>query len=597
MTLEFIDWLSVGAFFIISLVVGLSVARRAGSSAVEFFTSSRNMPWWLLGVSMVATTFSADTPNLVTDIVRQHGVAGNWQWWAFLITGMVTVFIYAKLWRRSAVLTDIEFYEIRYSGKAAAFLRGFRALYLGVFFNVIIMATVLLAGIKAGGVLLGISPFQTIFLVSVVVVIYSMLGGLRGVLITDFIQFIIAMAGSVAAAMVVLNLPEIGGLSGLFSHPAVAGKISILPDFSDTSLMLTVLIIPLAVQWWSVWYPGAEPGGGGYIAQRMLAARNEQHAIGATMLFNFAHYALRPWPWIIVALASLIVFPDLASLKRAFPNVPAELVHNDLAYSAMLTYLPHGLLGVVVASIIAALMSTLSTHLNWGASYVVNDFYKRFVRKNPSDKQQVLVGRVTIVFLMMLAALFALLLSNALQAFNILLQIGAGTGLLFLLRWFWWRISAASEIAAMAISFGVAVYFEMIHPALELPALLSWQKLVIGVAITTVGWLVVTFVTRPTEQRTLLEFYRLVHPGGAGWRVVLERAKIAGDDVADFLDQKEDLPRELLSVFLGLVLIYSLLFTTGFWLYENVLPAMVTTGTAVLAGFFLTRLWFRPGSD
>lgn len=597
MTLEFIDWLSVGAFFIISLVVGLSVARRAGSSAAEFFTSSRNMPWWLLGVSMVATTFSADTPNLVTDIVRQHGVAGNWQWWAFLVTGMITVFIYAKLWRRSAVLTDIEFYEIRYSGKAAAFLRGFRALYLGVFFNVIIMATVLLAGIKAGGVLLGISPFQTIFLVSVVVVIYSMLGGLRGVLITDFIQFIIAMAGSVAAAVVVLNLPEVGGLSGLFSHPAVADKISILPDFSDTSLMLTVLIIPLAVQWWSVWYPGAEPGGGGYIAQRMLAAKNEQHAIGATMLFNFAHYALRPWPWIIVALASIIVFPDLASLKRAFPNVPAELVHNDLAYSAMLTYLPHGLLGVVVASLIAALMSTLSTHLNWGASYVVNDFYKRFVHKNPSDKQQVLVGRVTIVFLMALAALFALLLSNALQAFNILLQIGAGTGLLFLLRWFWWRISAASEIAAMAISFGVAVYFEMIHPALELPALLSWQKLVIGVAITTVGWLVVTFVTRPTEQRTLLEFYRLVHPGGAGWRAVLERARVAGDDMAAFLDQKEDLPRELLSVFLGLVLIYSLLFTTGFWLYENVLPAMVTTGTAVLAGFFLTRLWFRPGSD
>ncbi|MCZ6819614.1 MAG: Na+:solute symporter, partial [Calditrichaeota bacterium] len=278
---------------------------------------------------------------------------------------------------------------------------------------------------------------------------------------------------------------------------------------------------------------------------------------------------------------------------RAFPNVPAELVQNDLAYSAMLTYLPHGLLGVVVASLIAALMSTLSTHLNWGASYVVNDFYKRFVHKNPSDKQQVLVGRVTIVFLMMLAALFALLLSNALQAFNILLQIGAGTGLLFLLRWFWWRISAASEIAAMAISFGVAVYFEMIHPALELPALLSWQKLVMGVAITTVGWLVVTFVTRPTEQRTLLEFYRLVHPGGAGWRVVLERAKVAGDDVADFLDQKEDLPRELLSVFLGLVLIYSLLFTTGFWLYENVLPAMVTTGAAVLSGFFLVRLWLK----
>jgi len=413
MVLEWVDWFSIIAFFLVSLVVGISVARKAGSSSTEFFASGRSMPWWLLGVSMVATTFSADTPNLVTDIVRQHGVAGNWKWWAFLLTGMVTVFIYAKLWRRSKVLTDIEFYELRYSGRAAAFLRGFRAIYLGVFFNVLIMATVLLAAIKAGGVILGVSPLQTILFLSIVVVIYTMLGGLEGVLITDFIQFGIAMAGAIFAAYVIVNLPQVGGLGGLLSNPAVVGKLSILPDFSDTSLLMTVFIIPLAVQWWSVWYPGSEPGGGGYIAQRMLAAKNENHATGATMLFNVAHYALRPWPWILVALASIVVFPDIASLRAAFPDMSPDIVKHDLAYPAMLTFLPAGLLGVVIASIMAAVLSTISTHLNWGASYVVNDFYNRFSRRRPSEKQLVRMGRITIVVLMALSAAVALLLSNS----------------------------------------------------------------------------------------------------------------------------------------------------------------------------------------
>ncbi|MFQ5649417.1 MAG: sodium:solute symporter family protein [bacterium] len=595
MTLEFVDWISVIAFFVLSLAVGLSVVRRAGSSATEFFASGRSMPWWLLGVSMVATTFSADTPNLVTNMVRQNGVAGNWQWWAFLITGMVTVFIYSKLWRRSGVLTDIEFYEIRYSGKAAAFLRGFRALYLGIFFNVIIMATVLLAAIKAGGVLLGISPVQTILLTSAVTVIYTMLGGLRGVLITDFVQFIIAMAGAVTAAIVVLNLPQVGGLQGLLSHPNVADRLTFLPDFSNTSLVLTVFLIPIAVQWWSVWYPGSEPGGGGYIAQRMLAARNEGHAIGATLFFNFAHYALRPWPWIIVALASIIIYPDLDSLRAAFPHISAEIVKDDLAYSAMLTYLPHGLLGLVVASIIAAVMSTLSTHLNWGASYVVNDFYQRFVTRAPSEQQQVLVGRVTIVLLMVASALFALLLSNALQAFNILLQIGAGTGLLFLLRWFWWRINAASEIAAMTVSFLVAIYFHLVHVSLGFPELAPWLQLVIGVAITTAGWLAVTFLSKPTEQKTLLDFYRLVHPGGPGWSAVLQQAREKGEKVELYLQQKWDLPSSLLSVFLGLLLVYSLLFAVGFWLYGNLAPAVVTTFTSLAATYGLIRIWLQGG--
>lgn len=583
-----LDWLFIAGFFVVSLAVGVSVTRKAGSSAVEFFASGRVMPWWLLGVSMVATTFSADTPNLVTDLVRQHGVAGNWMWWAFLITGMVTVFIYARLWRRSGVLTDIEFYELRYSGRSAAFLRGFRALYLGVFFNVMIMATVTLAAVKIGGVILGLSPLETILISSIIVVIYTMLGGLRGVLITDFIQFMFAMMGAVAAAYVAVNLPQIGSLADLFAHDAVRSKLSILPDFSDTSLLMTVFIIPLAIQWWSVWYPGSEPGGGGYIAQRMLAAKNEKHAVGATFLFNIVHYSFRPWPWIIVALASLVIFPDLASLRTAFPHIPADIVRHDLAYPAMLTFLPRGLLGLVIASLIAAFMSTISTHLNWGASYIVNDFYKRFLQKKPSEKRLVLVGRLSIVMLMALAAVVALFLSNALQAFHILLQIGAGTGLLFLLRWFWWRINAASEIAAMVISFLVAVYFEFVHTRLGLPQLVEWQRLSIGVLITTAGWLVVTLLTKPTDHKKLVAFYHVVRPGGPGWRRILERARASGEPVEIESDKKWALPGGLIKVFLGVVLVYSLLFSVGFWLYGAVFSASIAT---ILALSSTLALW------
>lgn len=432
--LNAVDWGFVVSFFIISLAIGLAVSKRAGTSSSEFFLSGRKMPWWLLGVSMVATTFSSDTPNLVTDIVRQNGVAGNWVWWAFLLTGMLTVFVYAKLWRRSRVLTDLEFYELRYSGKAAAFLRGFRAIYLGVFFNVLIMATVSLAIIKIGGVMLHLPPVETLLIASLVTVVYSALGGLRGVLLTDFFQFAIAMIGAIGAAVVAVRLPQVGGLSALLSNEAVVSKLSLVPDFSNSQAVLIILVLPLAVQWWSVWYPGAEPGGGGYIAQRMLSAKSEKHAIGATLFFNAAHYALRPWPWIIVALCSLLVFPDLESLRAAFPLVNSSVVRHDMAYPAMLTFLPHGLLGIAVASLIAAFMSTISTHLNWGSSYVVNDFYKRFINPRADEKNQVLVGRLSTVALMVLACLVALLLSNALQAFNILLQVGAGTGLLFILR-------------------------------------------------------------------------------------------------------------------------------------------------------------------
>jgi len=584
------DWLIVAAFFTVTLGIGIAAARRAGSSSVEFFLSGRNMPWWLLGVSMVATTFSADTPNLVTDIVRQNGVAGNWVWWAFLLTGMLTVFVYARLWRRSKVLTDLEFYEIRYSGRAAAFLRGFRALYLGIFFNVLIMAAVSMAMIKIAGVLLDLSPTKTLIIASIVTVAYSAAGGLRAVVLTDFLQFGLAMAGAVGAALVALRMPQVGGLSRLLEHPALAGKTSFLPDFSDSSMVISLLVIPLAVQWWSVWYPGSEPGGGGYVAQRMLSARTEKGAVKATLLFNVAHYALRPWPWIIVALCSIVVFPDLAALRSAFPNIDPGVVRNDLAYPAMLSYLPVGLLGLVVASLIAAFMSTISSHLNWGSSYIVNDFYHRFIDPGAGEKRLVLVGRLSTIILMVFAGGLALLLSNALQAFNILLQIGAGTGLLFIMRWFWWRINPWSEITAMAVSFVVALYFQLVHPHTGLPELSTHLMLIIGVGITTVAWVTVTFLTRPSDEKTLISFCRLVRPGGPGWRKVEERAGLNVDGEGGEGEGAWEVPAGILKMVLGCFAIYGALFATGFWIYGNTFPAVILTAVTVASAVALVKV-------
>jgi len=584
MALHSIDWLIVIAFLLITLFIGLWVSRQSGKNTKEFFLSGRNMPWWILGVSMVATTFSADTPNLVTDIVRQNGVSGNWVWWAFLLTGMLTVFVFAKLWRRSKVLTDLEFYEMRYSGKPAAFLRGFRALYLGVFFNVMIMASVTLAAIKIGSILLGLTPIQTVLIASIVTVIYSSLGGLRGVLLTDLFQFVIAMIGSIGAAIVALNLPEVGGISGLISHANVVEKLNFLPDMKNPDLWVPMLLIPLAVQWWSTWYPGAEPGGGGYVAQRMLAARNEKHAMGATLFFNIAHYALRPWPWIIVALCSLIIFPDLESLKTAFPAIEDSVVKNDLAYPAMLSFLPVGLLGLVVASLIAAFMSTISTHLNWGSSYIVNDFYKRFVRQNADEKSLVKVGRVSTVALMIISAAFALLLENALQAFNILLQIGAGTGLVFILRWFWWRINAYTEISAMIISFLVAIYFHLVHERLGMAPLPDHLSLVYGVMITTIGWLTVTFLSPPEKEETLKKFNQLIQPGGPG--------------MSDFSEKKSwGVPGEIIGMLVGSLTVYAALFATGFWIYGETASAIILSLISVVGSIVLFKLWNKANTN
>ena len=580
MELSTLDWMLILSFFVIFLIIGIWVAKRSGKNTQEFFLSGRNMPWWLLGISMVATTFSADTPNLVTDIVRQNGISGNWVWWTFLVTGMLTVFVYAKLWRRSQVLTDLQFYEMRYSGKEAAFLRGFRALYLGVFFNVMIMASVCLAAIKIGGILFDLAPWECILYASLVTVAYSSIGGLRGVILTDFLQFLVAMVGSIWAAIYIINLPEVGGLSKLLTHPNVSDKLSFLPDFNDTESLLVLLIIPLAVQWWSVWYPGAEPGGGGYIAQRMLSAKNEKNAIGATLLFNIAHYALRPWPWILIALASLVLYPQLSDIGAEFPNA---VLGHDLGYPAMLTRLPSGLLGIVVASLIAAFMSTISTHLNWGSSYVSLDFYKRFVKPEASERELVTIGRLTTVVLMIIAALLALLLSSALSTFNILLQIGAGTGLIFILRWFWWRINAYSEITGMIVSFLVAVAFEMFDTGLA-----DHEKLVLGVAITTVSWIVVTFLTRPTKATTLASFYNAVTPYGMGWSRFKERAAKQGMELKQSHDR---FTIDLASMLLGILFVYTALFGTGYVIYGNYLGAAILWGIAMVAAFLIFTLW------
>lgn len=592
-TLHTLDYILIALFFCIILFIGIYVSKKSGKNTTEFFLSGRNMPWWLLGLSMVATTFSTDTPNLVADIVRNNGVSGNWVWWAFLITGLLTVFVYAKLWRKSNVATDIEFYELRYGGKPAKFLRGFRAIYLGLIFNVLAMAGVTLAAIKIGQIMLGLTPMQTVISAGLVTVVFSALGGFKGVVYTDFLLFFVAMAGSVATAYYVVSLPEIGGLQNLITHQNVADKLSLMPNFSNKEAVITLLVIPLAVQWWSAWYPGSEPGGGGYIAQRMLAAKDENNAIGATFFFNIMHYALRPWPWIIVALASLVIFPDLESIKQAFPMVSKDKLGHDLAYSAMLTKLPVGLLGLVLASLVSAYMSTISTHLNWGASYMVNDFYKRYISKNSSEKKLVLVGRISTVLLMVLSALIALLLTNALQLFQIILMFGAGTGLLFILRWFWWRINAWSEIAAMLSSGVISIL--LTTPLGDIlfgneGLFSSYYKFPFIVLVTTIIWVLVTYLTKPEKEQTLRMFYKKIQPGGLGWKKVLIKAEKEQINLVEE-NEKWTIPSAILAVLLGCFVVYGCLFATGFWLYGKSISTIVAVTVVVVASFLLFKVW------
>ena len=578
MILSPLDWCIVAAYFIFSLLVGVWASKRAGQDTKSFFLAGRNMPWWLLGISMVATTFSTDTPNLVTELVRKDGVAGNWTWWAFLLTGMLTVFVYAKLWRRSGVLTDIEFYELRYSGKAAAFLRGFRALYLGLVFNVLVMGAVSLAAVKFGEIVLGLPGWITLLVACSITLAYSTLGGLKAVVITDFVQFVLAMVGSIWGMLYIVRLPEIGGVSKLITHSNVVDKIALIPDLSDPNLWVPILLIPLSVQWWASYYPGSEPGGGGYIAQRMFSAKDETNAVGATFLFNVAHYALRPWPWILIALSSLIIFPELTDLKTAFPDLSDDKLGHDAAYSAMLTLLPSGLLGLVAASLIAAFMSTMSTQLNLGASYLVNDFYHRFVNPDAPEKQLVLAGRLFTVASVFLGAGLGLLLTNAKQAFTLLLMIGAGTGLIYILRWFWWRINAYTEIVAMISSLVIAGYFNFfINDKLE-----GCEKITIGAALTTFIWVVATYCTPPDDEKTLRNFVKKVNPGGPGWK------KYADNNTSS---EPWPVPNGILCMVLGCIATYSFLLGVGQLIYGQIESGILICGLGAIASFGLFKLW------
>ena len=594
--LSLLDIVIITGFFSIILFIGFYVSKKSSSSSNEYFLSGRNMPWWLLGISMVATTFSTDTPNLVTDIVRNDGVSGNWVWWAFLFTGLLTVFVYAKLWRRSEVSTDMEFYELRYSGWGGKFLRGFRAIYLGVIFNVMAMAGVILAAIKIGEIMLGLAPLETILYAGTITVIFSTVGGFRGVVYTDFVLFFAAMAGSIGAAYYLVNLPEVGGMTSLITNENISNKLSILPSFDDPNFYIPLLIIPLAVQWWSSWYPGSEPGGGGYIAQRMLAAKNENHAIGATFFYNIMHYALRPWPWIVVALASLVVFPDLQSIQEAFPNISPDKLGQDLAYPAMLTKLPSGLLGIVVASLGAAFMSTISTHLNWGSSYIVYDFYKQQINKNASEKELVNVGRLSTVSLFVLSSLFALLLTNALELFQIILMFGAGTGLIFILRWFWWRINAWSEISAMLVSGFITIILKYTYIGdylfSDTGVFESYYEFPAVVLVTTFIWLLVTFLTKPDTTESLIDFCKKTNPGGPGWEKIRKEAELQNI----FFDKKDEdkkwsVPLGIICMLCGSFAIYSLLFSTGYFIYGEINNGLSFLIIGIVFSFGLKHNW------
>ncbi len=579
MQLTSLDWTIVLVSLVASFIPAIWMMRRAGRNTTEFFTSGRAAPWWLIGVSMVATTFSTDTPNLVANLVREGGIAANWVWWAYLLTGMTTVFFYARLWRRIGVLTDLEFYELRYSGRAAGWVRGFRAIYLGLFFNIVIMATVNLAAAKIANVLLGWPMGQTLLVCSVLNVAFAATSGLWGVLVTDFLQFGVAMAGSVAAAVYALKRPEVGGLSGLVDK-LDPSTMRMIPDLTNWEIALPIFIVPLAVQWWSTWYPGSEPGGGSYIAQRMLAARTERDALSGTLFFNLAHYALRPWPWVLVALSSMIVFPTVADIRRALPHVDPALLGNDMAYSAMLTFLPSGLLGLMVAGLLAAYISTISTHLNWGTSYLVNDFYRRFLRPGEAERHYVFASRLVTALLMAAAALFTVMLETARSSFDLLLSVGAGTGLLYLLRWFWWRINAWSEIAAMASSFLLAAgFFLAQRQGMGIP---SHVSLLIMVATTTAIWMATAYLTAPTDRATLQQFYRLARPAGPGWREV--RAECPDVEAPDNLNAA------FIGWFAGLALVYGALLGSGLLLLGSPLAGVIWTSVAVAGAIVLVRV-------
>src|SRR3984957_8564097 len=590
--LTLFDYAIIAATLIVCFLPALFFSRRSGKSTAEFFASGRSVPWWLAGLSMVATTFSADTPNLVTDIVRRQGVAGNWCWWAFVLTGVATVFFYARLWRRSGVMTDLEFYELRYSGEAAGVVRGFRAVYLGLFFNCVILATVNLAMCKFGSILFGLPRWKTLFGIGLLNGIFAAQSGLWGVLVIDMFQFFIKMSAVIAAAYFALRQPQVGGLHGLVSKlstlrgPHGLNYLSILPDFTNNwDMAVAVFIMPVAVQWWSVWYPGAEPGGGSYIAQRMLASKSEKDALGGVLFFNLAHYVLRPWPWILVGLCSLLVYPTLADIQKAFPNMDPKLLGHDSAYPAMLKFMPVGWIGLMVGGLIAAGSSTILTHLNWGASYLVHDFYRRFVRKEASEHHYVTMGRLVTVGLFICAGSMTYLLASAKDAFDVILQVGAGTGLLYLVRWFWWRVNAWCEIVAMVSSFVISIGWLVLHQmGIDFS---SPFQLLATIAFTTVCWVVTAYIGPATDRATLISFYRKVRPAGPGWASIREEVELLDGKLEPSYD---NIPMALLGWAAGCTAIWSGLFVVGNLLYGRLCTAGFFSVVFVIIGSVLGRI-------
>ena len=625
MTLVAFDWLIVLGTILICFVPALFFGKRAGRSTSEFFASGRSVPWWLAGLSMVATTFSSDTPNWVTQQVRQYGVAGNWQWWAMVLTGVATVFFFARLWRRSGVMTDLEFYELRYSGRAASLVRGFRAVYLGLFFNCFIMGMVTLAACKIANVLFGLPPWQTIVICGVLNVVFAAHSGLWGVLVIDMVQFFIKMTAVIAAAY--FSLTQVARQTGV-GESAFAGLqklvemlgsqqvnfvpgsqpvlspidgrgqplLDMMPNFAMTDLALMIFIVPIAIGWWANWYPGAEPGGGSYIAQRMLASKSEKDSLGGTLFFNLAHYVLRPWPWIITALCSIIVFPELKDIQAAFPAADPRLIGHDSAFPAMLKFLPVGFAGLMMGGLIAANSSTILTHLNWGASYLVHDFYRRFIKLDADEKHYVAAGRICTVLLYVVAAFLSLMLESAQEAFEILISIGAGTGLLYLLRWFWWRINAWTEVVAMVSSFAVSVFFFAMRKSGN--ALPFAYTVLFSVAFTTICWVIAAYVTAPTSRERLIEFYRKVHPSGPGWRVIREAAGISEAEAARHSDP---MGKAMLGWISGCLTIWMSLFAIGNFLYGRTGLALIQTTIFVVSGltllYVVNTLWDRAPRD
>lgn len=564
--MEFLDYLIVILYFVFTVVIALIYSKRASKSTNDFFLSGRNLPWYLAGISMVATTFAADTPLAVTELVANNGISGNWLWWNFAFGGMLTVFFFARLWRRAGIMTEAEFAEIRYSGKPAKFLRGFRALYLGLFMNVIIIGWVnkAMSSILQG--MFGIDESVIMFYVfgsMLLVAIYSAVSGLWGVVITDAFQFFIAMIGCIVLAIIVINSSQIGGVVGLKSNLPehvfnFFPTISDIPSAAGTLAMTFFSFLAyVGIIWWASWYPGAEPGGGGYVAQRMMSAKDEKHSLFATLFFQIAHYAIRPWPWILVGLASLVLYPELSDSQKGMGYI-----------YAMRDFLPIGLKGLLVAAFFAAYMSTIATQLNWGTSYIINDFYKRFIKPGKDEKYYVLSSRITTIVLMMISLVVTLFINKISGAWSFIIECGAGVGLVLILRWFWWRINAWSEISAMITPF-------IIFPILKSFGILFPYSLFIIVPGTTLVWVVVTFLTKPTSEEVLISFYKKIHPGGFLWKKVSNKlSDVEGDSV--FLNM-------FINWFIGVILVYSILFGTGKLIFGEITEFLMYLGIAIIS--------------